>query len=148
MIARPLDLASRLRLPPRSLDAYFYISAGLVILNFFVLGSRFVLAPGLGVDFRLPPVAGAKPADLPATHHISVSAAGLIFADEGNITIDRLGTWLRDEARKTRDPALLVRADARVSSLTVVNIAHVAKEAGFRVEFAVDEATPRPGLAK
>ena len=54
MITRPLDLASKLRPEPRSLDALFYVNVGVLALFFTMLGSRFVLAPGLGVDFQLP----------------------------------------------------------------------------------------------
>ena len=59
MITRPLDLASKLRPPPRNLDMLFLVNGGLLVLFFMLFGSRFVLSPGLGVDFRLPVMAGA-----------------------------------------------------------------------------------------
>lgn len=49
MITRPLDLASRLRPPPRGLDWLFVMNVALVALFFSLFGSRFVLAPGLGL---------------------------------------------------------------------------------------------------
>ena len=60
MLTRPLELASRLRPAPRGLAWPFLVNAGLLVLFFSLFGSRFVLAPGLGVDFRLPTVAGAN----------------------------------------------------------------------------------------
>ena len=72
MITRPLDLASRLRPPPRNFDAWFYVNAGLLVLFFYWFGSRFILAPGLGVNFQLPRIAGARAGAAPATHHITV----------------------------------------------------------------------------
>ena len=60
MITRPLDLASRLRPPPRNFDVFFYVNLGLMVLAFTVLGSRFVLAPGFGVDFQLPEMQGVS----------------------------------------------------------------------------------------
>ena len=53
MITRPLDLAAKMRAEPRSFDALFYVNVGVLALFFLVFGSRFVLAPGLGVDFKL-----------------------------------------------------------------------------------------------
>lgn len=139
MIARPLDLASRLRPPPRHLDALFYVTVGLIALNFTLFGSRFVLAPGLGLNFELPSAVGARAGAFPTTHHISVTQAGLIFADEGNITLLRLEAWLRQEAEKTRDPALLVRASVGVTNEEMVQIVRIATNAGFRVQWAVEE---------
>lgn len=59
MIVRPLDLASRLRPEPRDFDALFYVNAGMLALFFSLFGSRFVIAPGLELDFQVPVVAGA-----------------------------------------------------------------------------------------
>ena len=63
MITHPLDLASRLRPPPRNHDVLFFLNGALIMMFFVLFGSRFVLAPGLGVDFRLPEMAraGAAP---------------------------------------------------------------------------------------
>ena len=60
MITRPLDLAAKLRPEPRRFDALFYVNVGVLALFFLVFGSRFVLAPGLGLDFKLP--------EMPAAH--------------------------------------------------------------------------------
>ena len=54
MITRPLDLSSRLRRPPSGYEFIFYVNAGLIVLLFVLFGSRFVLSPGLGLDFVLP----------------------------------------------------------------------------------------------
>ena len=45
MIARPLDLASRLRPPPHGTGALHYVNVGLLGLFFALFGSRFILAP-------------------------------------------------------------------------------------------------------
>ena len=83
MITRPLDLASRLRSPPPSFDALFYVNVGLLGMFFMLFGSPFVLAPGLGVDFRLPAAAGANANARTPTHVISVLATGQIFTAHG-----------------------------------------------------------------
>ena len=67
MIARPLDLASRLRPPPQGMGSLHYVNVGLLCLFFSLFGSRFVLAPGLGLDFQLPQLAGAQAGAAQAT---------------------------------------------------------------------------------
>ncbi len=47
MITRPLNLVSRLSPPPRDLNAVAWVNVGVVVLFFSLLGSRFVLAPGV-----------------------------------------------------------------------------------------------------
>lgn len=146
MITRPLDLASRLRPPPRNFDFWFFVNVGLIALCFAVFGSRFVLAPGFGLDFQLPEMAGARAAAARTTHDIAVNEAGLIIAAEGSVTLRRLGAWLTEEAKVTREPTLLVRASAGVRSSTQASIVGLATKAGFRVVWAVEE--PRPDRAK
>lgn len=139
MITRPLDLASRLRPMPRNFDAWFLVNAGLIVLGFSLLGSRFVLAPGLGLDFQLPQMAGARVEAARTTHDIAVNDAGLIIAGEGSITLQRLGEWLKEQGKITKDPCLLVRASAGVPSSTLADIVALAREAGFRVVLAAEE---------
>jgi biopolymer transport protein ExbD len=135
MITRPLDLASRLRPPPRNFDAWFYVNAGLLVLFFTLFGSRFVLAPGLGVDFRLPRVAGAGLSTAP-THHISVLESGQIYGDQGLLDLPQLRAWLQAERPRTARPSLLVVADSEVKMARIAEIISAANEAGFRVNLA------------
>jgi biopolymer transport protein ExbD len=139
MISRPLDLASRLRPAPRNFDAWFYVNAGLLALFFLLFGSRFVLAPGLGVDFQLPRVAGAAANAAPATQHISVKESGQIVGNDGPMDLVQLRAWLKGEAARTPSPTLLVSADARVQMALMTEIVSVAHEAGFRVTLAAEE---------
>jgi biopolymer transport protein ExbD len=139
MITRPLDLASKLRPPPRNFDLCFLVNIGLIALAFDLFGSRFVLAPGLGLDFRLPEMAGARAEAAKITHDIAVKDAGLIVAEEGSITLKRLGEWLKEEAKTTKEPTLLVRADAGVTSAEQAKIVGIARAAGFRVVWAAQE---------
>ena len=134
MITRPLDLATRLRPAPRNFDFWFFVNIGLIVLAFSLFGSRFVLAPGLGVEFQLPEIAGARGQATRTTHNIAVNDAGLILA-EASITLERLAEWLKEEAKTTRDPVLLVRADARVKLEQLTRIAEIAKSAGFQSVF-------------
>jgi biopolymer transport protein ExbD len=141
MIARPLDLASRLRPPPHGTGALHYVNVGLLGLFFSLYGSRFVLAPGLGVDFQLPQLAGAQSGAVQATHVISVLRSGQIFSEDGLVDVGQLREWLKARAaRNEAHPTLLVRASAGVTLAKLGEIEDAAHEAGFRVLLAAEEA--------
>jgi biopolymer transport protein ExbD len=139
MITRPLDLAARLRSAPRSLDALFWVNVGVVVMFFAVFGSRFVLAPGVGVDFSLSQFQGATHGAARTTHVISVARSGLIFTDKGALNFDQLKQWLSEQGGKTQSPVLLVRADAAIPVADLTDITSVAQQAGFQVQIAALE---------
>ncbi|MEI6108263.1 MAG: hypothetical protein WCL24_03165 [Verrucomicrobiota bacterium] len=130
MITRPLDLASRLRPEPRNFDTLFFVNGGLLGLFFMLFGSQLVLAPGLGVDFKLPEMPGSLVNATATTSTISVKNSGQIFAD-GLLTMEQLREWLKSEARKTKRPSLLVRMSAGVPVSVQNSIVGAAREAGF-----------------
>lgn len=143
MIARPLDISSRLRPEPRCFDFLFYVNVGLVVLFFSLFGSRFVLAPGLGLDFRLPEVTGAAAGARLTTHRITVRQSGQIFADDGGlVTLKQLGQWLERQKMKTAQPSLLILASAAVRNDELAEIVTVANQAGFAVIWGALEPTP------
>ena len=139
MITRPLDLSSKLRRDPLNFDFLFLVNGGLIALFFSLFGSTFVLAPGLGVDFQMPEVAGAQAGAAMTTHHITVARSGLIYLPDGPADLERLRRWLNGEAKKTRRPTLLVRASAGVSAGAIADIASAAREAGFGVLWGAEE---------
>ena len=143
MITRPLDLASRLRPPPTAPVALYLTAAGLLALFFTVFGSRFVLAPGLAVDFRLPRVAGAEAGARPATHVVTIISSGQIFTPEGLRKLPELGEWLRAQARVTPQPLLLVRAGTDVAADVLAEVASLARGAGFEMIWAAGEPVGR-----
>lgn len=147
MITRPLDLASRLREPPRSFDWLFYVNAGLIVFFFTFLGSRFVLSPGLGVDFDLPTVPAGAIDLLPTTHVITVVSAGQILVDDGYRNVDQLQDWLTAQARTERHPSLLVRADGDVPNAILTRILGMANSAGFSVKLAAEASGSASGRA-
>ena len=140
MITRPLDLASRLRSEPRSFDGLFFVNVGVLALFFTLFGSSFVLAPGLGVNFRLPVAAGADANAKAPTHVISVLPTGQILTSHGWRKIEELDGWFREQARGTKDPVLLVRGDRGVSVDLLGAISSAATNAGFVVMWAASEA--------
>jgi|APGre2960657468_1045069.scaffolds.fasta_scaffold237221_2 biopolymer transport protein ExbD len=145
MITRPLDLAARLRPEPRHFDWLFYVNAGLIGLFFALFGSPFVLAPGMPLNFELPAATGAEAAAAAPTSVVSVTDSGQIFAD-GLRTLEQLQDWLREEARKHREPVLVVRVGRAVPISLLAQIANAAVEAGFRrvLSAAVEPEPSRP----
>lgn len=144
MITRPLDLASKLRPEPRSFDGLYFVNAGLIAGMFFFFASKFVLAPSLGVDFRLPQVDGAVIDARPATHHVNVTNSGQIFVRDGLLTREQLGDWLRVQAATVKEPVLLVVASEGVPTQTSFEIAGAARDAGFAVRFAATQSVAVP----
>jgi biopolymer transport protein ExbD len=140
VITRPLDIAGKLRPEPRNFDVLFYVNAGLIALFFVLSGSRFILAPGLGVDFQVPTVNGAMAGAITTDRFISVLPSGQILAN-GLVNMNQLQDWLRIEAKKLKDPSLLVRASADVPISQLAEIVSVAREAGFRVLLGAEEPT-------
>lgn len=137
MITRPLELASRLRPEPRNFDWLFFVNAALIGLFFVFFGSRFVLAPGVSADFRLPAIAGANAGARTTTHTVAVENAGMILAGDGRLDMRQLGEWLRAQARAAKQPpVLLVQANQTVPISVTLEIADLAKAAGFEVQIA------------
>jgi biopolymer transport protein ExbD len=139
MITRPLDLASRLRPEPRNFDWLFFVNAGGLVLFFVLFGSRFVLAPGLGVDFRLPSIAGSDAGARAPTHVVSVVNSGQIYTTDGLRKLSELKTWLALQAKGSRSPLLLVRGSAGVPMSVLADISSAAAATGFDVLWAASE---------
>ncbi len=139
MIARPLELAARLRTPPRSFDAFFYVNVAALGLFFLVFGSRFVLAPGLG--FEMPAATGARAGAVPTRYYLSVLDSGQILADAGPLNWIQLEAWLQAKARATPGgrASLLIRAGPQVPSSTVARIVSMAQDAGLNVTWGAEE---------
>ncbi|MFZ1054633.1 MAG: biopolymer transporter ExbD [Opitutaceae bacterium] len=149
MIARPLDLASRLRPPPQGTGSLHYVNVGLLCLFFSLFGSRFVLAPGIGLDFQLPQLAGAQSGAAQATDMISVLRSGQIFtSDSGLVDIGQLREWLQSRAKRQARPTLLIRASSGVTLHDLIEIEGAARDAGYRVLLGAEERGPLPGAAE
>lgn len=142
MITRPLDLASKLRDKPRTFDFLFFVNGGLIVLFFSLFGSRFVLAPGLGVEFQIPTMAGASAGAVTTDRFISVLPTGQIFAD-GLMNISQLSEWMKSEAKRLKSPSLLIRASSGVPISQLTDIVSIARKAGFtRIVWGAEEPTP------
>jgi biopolymer transport protein ExbD len=126
-----------------------YVNVGLLVLFFDALGSRFVLAPGLGVDFQLPQLAGAQAGAAQTTEVISVLRSGQILTSEqGLVDIVQLRSWLKVRAAREHQPILLVRASSEVTLADLSEIEDAAHDAGFRVLLGAEEPSSGRAQAK
>jgi biopolymer transport protein ExbD len=131
MITRPLNLSSRLKPPPRSFESLFYVNGGLIVLFFVLFGSRFVLSPGLGVDFKIPvmpaAIAGAASADVV----IAIKGADMAFVEGAKVNFTGLRQYLFERAQARAGLRLLVQADASLTTRDLTEVYDMARAAGF-----------------
>jgi biopolymer transport protein ExbD len=146
VIARPLDLASRLRPPRPGSGSLHYVNVGLLLFFFTLLGSRFVLAPGLGVDFELPTMPGARAGATPTADTIvNVLRSGQIFTEDGLVDIGQLRDWLKARVGRGPKPTLLIRASTGVTLAELVEIQGAARDAGYgKVLWGAEDRLPGP----
>ena len=139
MITRPLDLSTRLRPPPRSYDHLFWVNGVLIVLFFFVFGSRFVLSPGIGVgrtEEMLPLAANAVQGAVPTQLTLNVTQAGQLYVDTGFVSFDQFRAWLESQAESHPDAVLLVHFNVRNATELLTRISDAANEVGIRVQMS------------
>jgi biopolymer transport protein ExbD len=132
MITRPLDLVSRLSPPPRDFTAVAWVNVGVIVLFFSLLGSRFVLAPGLLVE--LPKGNSEVISAVETSAVITYRRDGVILFGTGNYSLIELRAALEDYVKKhpeAKGSTLQVNADKQVSAQALGDLSDVAAAAGF-----------------
>lgn len=135
----------------------FYVNVGALAAFFVLLGSRFVLSPGIAVDFRLPRVGEASVARLTTDVVIAVPDSDVAIVDGAVLNFAALGSWLRERALVRADPRfypgerapekrrLLVHVSDRLPAGDLARIYALAAEAGFAgVLLAAEESNLPP----
>jgi len=135
MITRPLDLESRLSPPPRDLNFVGWVNVGVVALFFTLLGSRFVLAPGLLIgagneEFQLPETSGLQHYRT-ASLVVSYRQDDVILFEGAIIKLPELHQRLEAYAKQHPGEVLLLIADRRVSVQAITDLAAMAQSVGF-----------------
>lgn len=142
MITRPLDLSSRLRPPPRGFEFLFFVNVGLIAVFFTLFGSRFVLSPGLGVDFSVPTSSASLLRAAPADVVVAIKAKDMAFVEGAKVNFDGLRRYLAERAKGRTGLRLLVQADAALSTLDLTEIYDMARDAGFAAVQVATEPLP------
>ena len=138
MIARPLELASRLSPPPRDLDFFAWVNVAVIALFFGLLGSRFVLAPGLPIGvgdgggvIEPPSVGPSSVAPGPSSVVVSVRRDNVVLFEGGVYSLPELRKQMADYTKNHSGAVLLVRADRQVSVQALLDLCEMAKSVGF-----------------
>ncbi|HVT74415.1 MAG TPA: biopolymer transporter ExbD [Lacunisphaera sp.] len=136
MITRPLDLEARLSPPPRDLDFAGWVNVGAIVLFFSLLGSRFVLTPGLAVGtgdggLVLPQSTIAVENTGAASVVVSYRRENVILFEGGIYSLPELQKQLAGYARRHRGAVMLVQADREVSVQNILDLIEMARTAGF-----------------
>lgn len=131
MITRPLNLSSRLRPPPRGFEFLFFVNGGLIALFFFLFGSRFVLSPGLGVEFDVPEAPGALQAAVATDVVVAVKGPDMAFVEGVKVNLAGLEQQLARRAHGQKGLRLLVQADASLTTKDLMAVYEMARKAGF-----------------
>jgi biopolymer transport protein ExbD len=144
MITRPLNLSSKLKPPPRGFGSLFFVNAGLIALFFVLFGSRFVLSPGLGMDFSVPVVAAALSGAVATDVVVAVKATDMAFVEGAKVDFAGLRQYLAGRAKGRAGLRLLVQADSTLTARELTEVYDMAREAGFvSVQIAAEPvATP------
>lgn len=133
MITRPLDLESRLSVPPRDMDVLFWVNLGVLFLFFSILGSKFVLAPGLsmqvGSELVLPGSSSATQGA--ASVVVSYRRDNMVLFEGGIYELRDLRPPLEQYAKQHPGSVMLVRFDRAVSMQGFVDLCDLARAAGF-----------------
>lgn len=113
----------KLQSSARLLDGPFslapLIDVVLLLLIFFLLGSTFVMQPGVQID--LPD--GLTGLGSPHGRRVlTITSAGEIYFDEQLTDLAALPSSLETFARKGVDQTVVIKADARVSHGTVMEV--------------------------
>ena len=133
MITRPLELQGKLAAPPRDFDVFFWMNAGAVCLFFALLGSKFVLAPGLpvgvGPGFELPQTKGAVPGAAEVV--VSYRRDNMILFEGGIYELTNFKGVLERYAKEHKGATMIVRVDRQVSMQGFIDLCDLARAAGF-----------------
>ena len=138
MITRPLDLVSRLSPPPRELNAVAWVNVGVIALFFGLLGSRFVLAPGMPIGVGEPgtivlPAAGTTSASISAASVVvSYRRDNVILFEGGMYTLTELRKHMEGYVKVHPGAVMLVRADRQVSMQAFLDLCEMKLTKDYR----------------
>ena len=156
MITRPLDLQSRLSPPPRDLDVVAWLNVGLIALFFGLLGSRFVLPPGLLVGVGesgaevLPLVDRtlASESTNAASVVVSYRRDNVILFEGGMYSLAELRKHVEGYAKAHPGAVMLVHSDRQVSVQAILDLCVMARSVGFANVLLAWETQETAGPAK
>jgi biopolymer transport protein ExbD len=114
------------------LDALFYVNVGALALFFAIFGSRFVLSPGLAIDFSLPSSLAEGTSTRITDLVIAVPASDMAVVNGAVLDFKALDTWLGKQGAEGDGPKrLLMQVSASLPARDLASLYSMAAKAGF-----------------
>ncbi|WP_438481476.1 ExbD/TolR family protein [Oleiharenicola lentus] len=138
MITRPLDFESRLSPPPRDLDFVAWVNVAVIVLFFALLGSRFILSPGVEMQLGggksvldLPSAGSAANGSAAASVVVTYRRDNVILFEGAIYSLPDLQKRVRAYAKANPGAVMLVRIDRQVTMQAFLDFAEMVKKEGF-----------------
>jgi len=128
MVTQPLDLQSHLRPPPRSLDVFYLADLALLGVFFMLMGSQFVLAPGMPMN--LPAMEDSTNLAQPADVVVSMRGDDGILFEGGLFPLKAFESKLAEVVAARGAVTVLVRVDRQVTAQGLLDLCAAARKAG------------------
>ncbi len=110
----------------------------LVIIIFLMLTTTYARFSGL--EINLPTADASQQNDEPNEVNVAVTATGQVLVNKaplGSNDVRSIGEALQRAAGDTKDPVIVINADAKATHQSVVDIMQAAQSVGFpRISFA------------
>lgn len=131
-------------------DLTALVNVMLLLVFFFLLSSVFVQEPGIKIDYQRSKLVGTLPYK---SLVVMITAPDEVFFQDSKMNLAELRRRLEDEAKKTGEQQLVIKADRRVPYGTVIEVMDIAFHLNLR---AVNLATraeltapsPAPGAER
>ncbi len=140
--SRPLQLERELSAPDRGLDVAPLIDILVIALFFSLLGSRFILAPGVQID--LPSVSATSISNVPTAAVLTIRSDNMLLFEGSIHTVGSfeaaMRTYFADKGLS--DAVLLVKPNKDVSMQTFLYVCEIARNAGFQKVHIAAEVNP------
>ena len=114
------------------------IDVVLVIIIFLMLTTTYSKFSGL--EINLPTADASKQTEPPSEINVALTAAGQVLVNKvllATVTVPAISEAMRRAAGDTKEPVIVINADAKANYQSVVDIMQAAQTAGYpRISFA------------
>jgi biopolymer transport protein ExbD len=115
-----------------------FIDVLLVIIIFLMLTTTYAKFSGL--EINLPTADASKQTETPNEINVGLTAAGQVLVNKvplATVSVQAISEALRRAAGDTKEPVIVINADAKATHQSVVDIMQAAQSVGFpRISFA------------
>ena len=151
LITRPLNLRSYMQRPDLRFNSVPFLDVCIIVLFFALANSRFILASGVGIDFKeldLPQAGESLVAGRPTVGNftmVSFRQDDIIMFEGGRYLLDRVERPLQRyvEQNGLEGSVLLIKLDRSVPTEQLLRLCEIARRAGFSgVQIAATDTSP------